>query len=67
MKLLKKLTRNELKNIKGGLIEPPTNTSCCSVKCPGGKIEERECGNGVMCTTSGTTIYCGDNGVQMCH
>lgn len=65
---MKKIERNQLKNIKGGDDQEilPEGFSCCSVKCADGKIKERECGAGVMCSTSGTTVYCGSDAVNLC-
>ena len=61
---MKKITRNEMKKIKGGLVAPPA--ACCSVTCGNGDKKERECGSQIVCTTSGTTICCGSDCINVC-
>ena len=62
---MKKLTRIEMKKIKGGLMAPPA--SCCSVTCGNGDIKERECGSGTTCSTNGTKVCCGNDGcIDLC-
>jgi hypothetical protein len=59
------LNREQQSNVKGGFYAYETLASC-SVPC-GKEWKTRDCGQGVSCSTSGTTVYCGnDGGVNMC-
>lgn len=58
------LTPEVQKMIKGGEDEV---LSSCSIICPEThEVKSRDCGRGVSCTTSETTIYCGSDGQEMC-
>lgn len=64
---MKKLSRNELKGIKGGN-QGQGNASCCSVTCSNGITKDRECGSGVMCTTNSPKICCGGSDcIDVCN
>lgn len=67
---MQNLNRQQLRNIMAGTQSKTTVTmdclACCEVKCSNGQVKSRDCGNGVVCTTSGTTIFCGSDSQEMC-
>lgn len=60
-----KITRAEMKKIMAG--SGFGNFSECSVICPDNVSRGRNCGNGVPCSASGSTVCCASDCIDVCR
>lgn len=57
---MKKITKNEMKKIFGGVYVPPDTNGSCGVICSDGNTRSVDCGLGVNCVSNSSTysVWC---------